>query len=210
MNPLCLAGLTFVATTLSAIAGEFQIEELEIHSLDFKLPEAILLRVEMSALQNPDFIASFKEAGWDPDNLQSNLSNWAHVYRASDGMIFLVDDLHKSLWVRGDEVWRCVVLNVRILKTFGAGFPGLPVRYFGNGLFAIAETVPGEVDEESAEGFPQARAVTFLIDSRDGTVKERSETFVYAQVPSVRVPDDWVDRYKLKREPAAGLDRVPR
>ena len=205
MKTLYLATAAFVATMLTAFAGKLEVEKLEIDSLDFELPAPIRLRAEMAALQKPEFIASNKEVGLEAlaaDDYRVSLSSWAHVYRASDGLIFLTDNLHMALWVRDHAGWRCVVPHVRIDKTFGGAFPWLPVRYLGEGLFAISETVPGRVTEESDEGFPQARAVTFLIDSSDGTVKERSESFIYDHTPPVRVPENWRTKYKIRSEQA--------
>jgi hypothetical protein len=82
----------------------------------------------------------------------------------------------------------------------GGAFPRLPAQYLGDGLFAVAETVPGTVSEKSKDGFPQARAVTFLIDSKDGKVKERSEAYIYDHNPPIVVPKVWVNRYKIRSE----------
>jgi hypothetical protein len=105
-----------------------------------------------------------------------------------------------ALWVRANNEWKCVVAGLRVVKTMGGAPSTLPVRYLGNGFFAISETLPGDISENSKEGFPQALAATFLIDSNGGKVKERSDAFVYDHNPPVRVPDRWITRYKLKFE----------
>lgn len=46
-----------------------------------------------------------------------------------------------------------------------------------------------------------ARAVTFLIDSKDCKVKERSESFIDDHNPTVAVPKEWASRYNFKSEP---------
>ena len=108
-----------------------------------------------------------------------------------------------ALWVRATNEWKCVVAGLRVDKTMGGAPSTLPVRYLGRGFFAISETVPGDVAEKSEQGFPQALAVTFLIDSDSGTVKERSESFIYDHNPTVNVPESWISRYKLQSEQAA-------
>jgi hypothetical protein len=198
-----LVTAAFAATILTAFAGKLQIVRLEINSLEFDLPEAIRLRAEMAALQKPEFIASIKELGLEPlaahDNRVS-LSSWVHVYRASDGVIFLADNLNMALWVMDDAGWRCIVTSVRIDKTMGGAPAMLPAQYLGDGLFAVAETVPGTVPDKSKDGFPQARAVTFLIDSKDVKVKERSDAYVYDHNPPLSIPKEWANRYKIRSE----------
>ena len=206
MKTLLLVAAAFVTTFLTAFAGKLEIEKLEIDSLEFELPAAIRLRAEMAALQKPEFIASNKEVGLEAlavDDYRVSLSSWVHVYRASDGLIFLADNLNMALWVRDDAEWRCIVSSVRIDKTMGGAPARLPAQYLGNGLFAVAETVPGTVSDKSKDGFPQARAVTFLIDSKVVKVKERSDTYVYDHNPLLSIPKEWANRYKIRSEDAS-------
>lgn len=176
---------------------------MEIESLGFDLPQAIQVRVEMAALQRPELIEGNKQSrlGGLVEDYRASPAHWARVYRASDGLIFLADDLHMALWVKEKAGWKCVVPHVRVDKTFGGALPCLPVRYLGSGWFAVSETVPGDVPEKTKEGFPQARAVTFLIDSRDCKVKERSDSFIYDHNPTVVVPKEWASRYKIESAP---------
>jgi hypothetical protein len=51
---------------------------------------------------------------------------------------------------------------------------------------------------QRTKGYPQASAVTFLIDSKDGKVKGRSECFVYDHNPPIRIPEEWKKRYNIK------------
>lgn len=208
-----LANLAVVvlAGTLSSLPlrSEEEPARLEIESLGFDLPQAIQVRVQMAALQRPELIEGNKRSGLEGHgddfiDYRASPADWARVYRASDGLIFLADDLHMALWVREKAGWKCVVPHVRVDKTFGGAFPSLPVRYLGSGCFAVSETVPGDVAEKSKDGFPQARAVTFLIDSKDCKVRERSESFIYDHNPTVVVPKEWASRYKIKSEPKRG------
>ena len=189
--------------TAPIMCEEARITLLDLEALDIELPPALRLRVEMDALQRPELLESNKQAGLErlgADDYRESLARWARVYRAWDGVVFLADDLHMALWVRDNKGWKCVVPRVRVDKTFGGAFPGMPVRYLGEGLFAVSETVPGAVTEKSKNGFPQARAVTFLIDSKDCKVKERSRSFVYDHNPPIVVPKEWATRYKIKSE----------
>ena len=210
MKTLHQVAAAFVVSIYTALAGNLEIKKLEIDSLEFDLPAAIRLRAEMAALQKPEFIANNKEVGLEAlaeDDYRVSLSSWVHVFRASDGLIFLADNLNMALWVWDGAGWRCIVSSVRIDKTMGGAFPRLPAQYLGDGLFAVAETVPGTVSEKSKDGFPQARAVTFLIDSKDGKVKERSEAYIYDHNPPIIVPKDWANRYKIQSEQAASSNR---
>ena len=42
--------------------------------------------------------------------------------------------------------------------------------------------------------------MTFLIDSKDGKVKGRSECFVYDHNPPIRIPEEWKKRYNITVE----------
>ncbi len=193
-----------LATPMAVLAGELKIEKVQLETLDFEVPKAIQLRVEMAKLQEKESIARNEKDGFEGAaviDLRTDLSYFSHVYRASDGMTFLVDSCHMALWVRENEGWKCIVTNVTISKTFGGAFPTFPVQYLGNGMFAISETVPEKIEEKSDRGFPLAIAVTYLIDSRDGRLKERSEKFVYDHNPPVRVPEEWLTKYKLEALP---------
>ena len=203
---LVVIGALAVAFSALAKSDESLIKKLDIASLGFDLPRAIQLRADMAALERDEFIESNKQAGLTAlagDDYRTSLSRWVSIFRAWDGLIFLTDDLHMALWVKDAAEWRCVVASVRVDKTMGGAFPRLPARYLGDGLFAVTETLPGEVASESKDGFPQARAATFLIDSKDGKVKQRSDAFLYDHNPPVTVPKDWATRYKIKSEQAA-------
>ena len=211
MKTIAIAFYFSVAAILSSTAAEKvpQITEMDLKALDFELPTSIRLRAELAALQRPEFIKSMKELGLGSgidDSIVNDSravpSSSVSVLRAWDGVVFLKDNHDMALWVRANNDWKCVVAGLRIDKTMGGAPPVLPVRYLGGGFFAITETVPGEVVEKSQRGFPQALAVTFLIDSNGGKVKERSESFIYDHNPPVRVPESWIDRYKLNSEQA--------
>jgi hypothetical protein len=183
--------------------------QLDLNTLGFDLPTAIRLRIDLAVLQRPEYTKDLQELGvngMDVQDARTIPSSWVAVYKARDGVVFLTDKLNMALWLRQDNGWKCLVAGLRVDKTFGGAPPSLPALYLGNGLFAITETVPGHVKEESKDGFPQARAVTFLIDSMDGKVKERSESFVYDHNPPVRVPASWLMRYKIKSEQAVPSD----
>jgi hypothetical protein len=193
----CLAGVSLSS------GKENWIKELDLKSLGFELPLAITLRAEMVALQRSEFLEGVQEVGLAElagKDYRENPASWASVFRTFDGLIFLQDNLHMALWVRKDNEWKCLLMGVRVDKTFGGQPPSLPVSYMGQGFFAVTETVPGKVSERSAKGLPQARAVTFLIDSESGKVRERGESFVYEHNPPVKVPKAWVERYQLKGE----------
>lgn len=207
MKTLAIVLYCSVTGIFSSIATEKEstITEIELKSLDYPLPTSIRLRADMAALQHADFVKSVKELGFN-DNIMNdasaNPSNSVSVYKAWDGVVYLRDDRHMALWVRANNEWKCLVAGLRVDKTMGGAPPTLPLRYMGGGFFAITETVPGDVAEKSERGFPQALAVTFLIDSNNDKVMERSETFVYDHNPPVKVPEAWMGRYKLKNIPA--------
>jgi hypothetical protein len=176
---------------------------MDLKALDFDLPTSIRLRADLAAMQRPEFVKSMKEVGLgDFEDSRANPSSSVSIYKTWDGIIYLTDDCLMSLWVRANNEWKCVVAGLRVDKTMGGAPSWLPVRYLGGGFFAITETVAGDVAEKSKQGFPQALAVTFLIDSNSEKVKERSEAFVYDHNPPVRVPEKWITRYKLKSEQA--------
>ncbi|MGI9242166.1 MAG: hypothetical protein ACR2RV_15310 [Verrucomicrobiales bacterium] len=198
---LVLTMVFCVALICGAREDALVVDEQDHDSLEFELPTAIKLRVDLARMQRPEFIESSKAIGIQAtgeEDYRSDAPAWAHVFRASDGLVFLVDDLNMALWVREGDRWKCLFSNLRVMKTFGGAFPALPVRYLGGGYFAVSETVPGEVEERTEEGFPQALAVTFLIDSKQGTIKERSSSYRYDHTPPVQVPKSWIERYKLK------------
>ncbi len=117
----------------------------------------------------------------------------------SDGMTFLCDHGSMTLWIREGELWKAVAFNVHVVKTFGGAPPRLPVSYLGKGLFAVTETLPGEIEERDKENLnlPQALAATFLIDSKSASVLARSEAFLYSENPPIRIPDDWEKRFGI-------------
>jgi len=98
--------------------------------------------------------------------------------------------------LRGDQ-WKCQLSNISTKKTFGGAFPWLAVRYLGKGLFAFAETAPGETEEKSAEGFPQAYAITYLLDSKNDRILERSPAYLYDHNPPVKPEKEWFTKYEL-------------
>ncbi len=209
MKALFLVLLNCFAGTLQSNAGDAEITKLDLGSLSFELPSAIRLRADLATLQAPEFKERMKQLrikGTGVEDGTGDLTSWTSVYLAWDGVIFLIDNLQMALWVRADNEWKCLISGLRIRKTMGGAPPALPFRYLGGGLFAFSETVPGEVDEMSESGYPQALAATFLLDSGDGKVKDRSESFVYDHNPPVKIPEAWVTRYKLKLEKAVPVD----
>ena len=212
MKTLAIAFYCSVAGILPVIATEsdFKITEMDLKTLDFELPTSIRLRADLAALQRPEFVKSMKESGFGSgiEDARANLSSTVSVHRAWDGVVYLKDDSLMALWVRANNEWKCVVAGLRIDKTMGGAPSSLPLRYLGGGFFAITETVYGEVAEKSERGFPQALAVTFLIDSNSGMVKERSESFIYDHNPTVKVLNSWVNRYKLQESKQAGTGQA--
>ena len=117
--------VAILATSLAASAASLEVEKLE--TLDFDLPKAIRLRAEMAALQGPEFMEDSEAAGLNAvaaADYRVNPARWAHVYRASDGQVFLVDNLHMALWVRVDDKWTCVLPHVRVEKPLEVPLPG--------------------------------------------------------------------------------------
>ena len=194
-------GALTIACCALAKSEESPVVKLDLTSLGFDFPRALRLRADMAALQRDEFIESNSQAGLTAlagDDGRTDPSSWIDVHRAWDGLIFLTDHLHMALWIKDDSGWRCIVPGVRVYKTMGGAPARLPAQYLGDGLFAIAETLPGEVSGKSKDGFPQARAATFLVDSKDGKVKERSDAYVYDHNPPIRIPGEWAKRYKIK------------
>lgn len=196
MKTCLIAIFGLVLGMLPVVCGEnaAQITELDLKALEFELPISIRLRADMAALKRPEFHKRMKEWGLSADMINSDeqLESTLSVHRAWDGVVYLIDHSLMALWVRTNNDWKCIVAGLHIHKTMGGAPPRLPLRYLGGGYFAITETVPGDVLEKSERGFPQALAVTFLIDSNSGKVKERSESFVYDHTPTVKVPDSWI------------------
>ena len=117
--------------------------------------------------------------------------------------------------IRGFSLWyhpRCgawfpVIRDVLIVKTFGGAAPWLPVRYVGNGRFAVAKTVKDEVKVPKAwpqdeSMFGAAEAVTLLVDGLTGKVLKQSKPFVYNHNPEPQIPHSWWSTaMKPKSEP---------
>lgn len=203
LKPSMIAFLVLLLTTPPVFAAgkEDKIKALDLETLSFELPSAILARAEMARLVRPELLEYLNEPGLQDSDvltIRGHLPSSVSVYQAWDGTVYLADDADMALWVRRDEAWTCLVTGMNVEKTFGGAAPGFPARYLGNGLFAVSETLPVEVMEKSEEGYPQARAVTFLIDSKDGKVKGRSECFVYDHNPPIRIPEEWKKRYNIK------------
>ena len=102
-----------------------------------------------------------------------------------------------SLWFHPtDGDWHEVIRDVHIVKTFGGAPPGLPIRYLGDGRFAVAKTVKDEVEAPETTPpdeavFGAAEAVTMLIDGVTGKVIKESAPHIYNHNPSPAIPDDW-------------------
>jgi len=197
----------------TCLADEFRltIEQTNLESLKQTLPTALKLRVQLAKLQEKEFVDSSKALGFLPkgsEDFRTRPNIWAEVYKCSDGTAFIVDNLNMSLWILQDGSWKCLLANLRVDKTMGGARPHMPVLYVGSGQFALSETVPGTVEEKSKDGFPQALAVTFLLDSKTEEIKDRSESFAYDHTPPVRIPDAWIQRYKIQKiEQIAAADR---
>ena len=99
--------------------------------------------------------------------------------------------------------WHSVIRDVHIVKTFGGASPYLPVRYLGNGRFAVAKTTRDDVDiseipaqEETLLG--AAEAVTLLVDGLSGKILKQSEPYIYNHNPPLKIPDTWwADGFQL-------------
>ena len=214
LKPSMIAFLVLLLTPPPVFAAEKEeeIKSLDLETLAFELPTALQARAEMARLVRPEFLESLNETGLQDSGvvtIRGHLPSSVSVYQAWDGTVYLADDADMALWVRRDEKWTCLVSGLSVEKTFGGAAPMLPACYLGNGLFAVSETVPGDVPEKEQKGYPKARAVTFLIDSKDGKVKGRSKSFIYDHNPPIRIPEEWKKRYNItveddeKESPAA-------
>lgn len=102
-----------------------------------------------------------------------------------------------SLWFRPDDgKWNQVIRDVHIVKTFGGAPPSLPVRYVGDGRFAVAKTVLDEVEVPETTprdevGFGAAVAVTMLIDGVTAKTLKESAPHTYNHNPTAEIPDAW-------------------
>lgn len=204
MNTHLRIGAIFLIFIIFARAdeGKLTIERLPLDKLNFELPTCIKLRVRLAELQHPEYAKNAKELGLEglgADDARGRMDSWVRVYKVSDGMVFLTDHLHMGLWVREGGRWKCMLTGLRVEKTFGGATPHLPARYLGGGLFAVSETVPERIQEKKDGLFPQALAVTFLLDTKKGEIIERSKSFIYDHTPPVKVPDLWKKRYQLKQ-----------
>lgn len=113
--------------------------------------------------------------------------------------MYLADNGLMSLWIFDEGRWNCLLEGVHVNKTFGGAPPSLPIRYVGNKRFLVTETVAGEVKELSPEKphLPQALAVTFLIDLKEGRILARGPAFRYSENPPVKAPEDWKEKFGL-------------
>lgn len=124
-------------------------------------------------------------------------NSWSIELAGTDGRdgIYAVNGF--ALWYRPiDGVWHQVIRDVNIVKTFGGAPPFLPVRYVGDGRFAVAKTIQDEIEipadtPRDEAGFGAAVAVTMLIDGITGKAIKESATHIYNHNPIPSIPDDW-------------------
>lgn len=198
MSATCplLAAALLISTASGEEKAPITIKEVPIAELGFPLPTPIALRGEVGRLTEPELKKESEQRGFEPfDNGIS--TSWIRVSKASDGTLYLVDNWNMSLWIRQGDQWKCQLSNISTQKTFGGAFRWLAIRYLGKGLFAFAETVPGETEEKSAKGFPQAYAITYLLDSKNDRILERSPAYLYDHNPPVKPDKEWFTKYEL-------------
>ncbi|MCW1884891.1 hypothetical protein OKA04_09135 [Luteolibacter flavescens] len=187
------------------------ITEVTIEELGIPYPQPVLNRMEIAKLQAPEVRKVWEEImpgvveimpGMADDSVTDISSTpYADLYRAGDGTTFCCDQSTMSLWVRRGDDWKCLLQSLAVSKTFGGMPPRLPVRYLGKGFFAFSETTPGEEKELPGDKFPQARAITYLLDSKSGAVIARSESFRYDHNPPVKIPAEWYARIGMEPVP---------
>jgi hypothetical protein len=121
-------------------------------------------------------------------------NGWSIGLAGTDGL-YAVNGF--ALWFRPfDGAWHHVIRDVHIVKTFGGAPPFLPVRYVGDGRFAVAKTIQDEIEVPADTPpdevvFRAAVAVTMLIDGITGKVVKESAPNIYNHNPSPVIPDDW-------------------
>jgi len=167
------------------------VKMVDHEALKIDLPKPLRLRAEMARLTRPEFDKEYVAATGDTVNALETPGTSVQAYRADDGLVFLVDNLGMSLWLHEQDGWHPLLQGVHVFKTFGGMPAHLPVQYLRRGFFAVTQTVPGTVKEEKQDRIPQAQAVTFLLDSRQGKIVARSENFIYSENPPVKIPENW-------------------
>jgi len=167
------------------------VKVVDLKSLKLDLPTPLQLRAEMARLTRPEFDKEYVAATGDTVNALETPGTSVQAYRDDDGLVFLIDNLGMSLWLHDQDDWHPLLQGVHVFKTFGGMPAHLPVQYLGRGFFAVTQTVPGTVKEKMDDRIPQALAVTFLLDSRQGKMVARSENFIYSENPPVKIPENW-------------------
>lgn len=173
------------------------ITELDVEKPEIPLPRPILNRMKVAELQAPEVREAWKQLMPDMKEdsmVDLNATANATLYRAADGTTYCCDQSTMSLWIHSGETWECFLQGLRVNKTFGGMPPHLPVKYLGKGFFAFSQTTPNDEEQKPEDRFPQARAVTYLLDSKSAEVIARSKSFRYDHTPPVKVPPEWYSR----------------
>lgn len=177
--------------------------KIAVKDLGFPLPIAIVNKAKIARLEYQERQAEIDKIPGVPKSSQEPGEENYHdiaVFKASDGLIYCTDSdfAGMALWVRRGDTWVCQVSNLTVRKTFGGVLPWLPVRYLGKGFFAFASTCPGDVEKSPDSQFPQAKAITYLLNSESGEILERSESYLYDHNPHIQTPAEWYPKYGLK------------
>lgn len=195
-SKLFINALFLIALCSDLHADPVTVTLLNRSELQYDLPLPILNRMRLSELSEPEFRKSLKEVGLSEDETDAagTQGQSTEVYQANDGLIFCVDHLHMSLWIRKQNIWECFLNGIRVNKTMGGQPSRLPLRYMGNGWFAFSQTAPHDTEEKSTDRFPTAYAITYLLDSKTGKITDRGEAFIYEHNPPVEIPAEWYQR----------------
>lgn len=176
--------------------GQVMVTEVQSKTLGYPLPRALLNLKKLSELEATERKEAWSASGLPAESMaivdSATELDRVSICQATDGTTFCVDDYNMALWIRRADHWECLLSGIQIDKTFGGMPPSLPVRYLGKGYFAFAKTAPGEVkDKEPGFRFPTALAITCLLDSNTGEIRERSAAYRYEANPPLKIPQKW-------------------
>lgn len=135
-----------------------------------------------------------------------HFEDFAYARETSDGIFYVVDHLSTTLWYRGgDGQWRTVAEKVDNGKLSGGMSGSLLVSYASDERFLYVEKVPGSELPRRADAGPfdldrgRALAQVVLIDGKSGRILARSESYQYEYVPSMKVPEEWSQKYGIQQ-----------
>ena len=198
-SSLCVGAFALLSMGYASAEESLTVKEIKIEELGCPLPPSLQLNAQISRLKQPEAGKHLQKIlpGASPDFLDDSAGIWFTVRKASDGTLYLTDELANTLWLRQADQWKCQLANISTRKTFGGVMSHLAVRYLGKGLFAFAETAPDETEEKSEDGFPQAYAITYLLDSKNDKILERTPSYLYNHNPPVKPDPSWAAKYQL-------------